>query len=88
MSGYSYKEEETGIGMSFIFEGPGLGRYASSVHVMCQHEGDTIARMLARAYEAGRRARAKEIREALGIHDASPGAGGASVESLYQDRWG
>lgn len=50
------------------FVGPGLSAYETSRGVD-DHDRESICRMLARAFEAGRKAQAKEIRDALGVHD-------------------
>lgn len=67
---YSAKEHETAIGTEYEFRGPGLGYHGCSpgvhLHPTRLFEHETILRMLARAYEAGKKARSEEIRYLLG----------------------
>ena len=51
------------------FKGPGLSRYASVVVVWREHDAETVARLLALAFEAGKCHQKEEIRAALGIHN-------------------
>jgi hypothetical protein len=82
---YSFEREDTALGAAYRFIGPGLRRYANTIHFMqfptswgveCIRkdperihlkEAESIAYLLAEAYEAGRQAAKKEIREILGV---------------------
>ncbi len=81
---YTTKSSVDGMGTSFAFFGPGLPKYANSVHfiqplipfaqenlrndhVHGTYEAEQLCRWLAAAFEAGRAAKAKELREVLGV---------------------
>ncbi len=69
--GYAY-ELETDHGPEhdrklYTFKGPGLPRYSAHAVVWREYDAETIARLLAHAFEAGREAKAAEIRAALGV---------------------
>lgn len=71
MSDYRFEITRTALGEAFEFRGPGLGYYGTylSVHlVQGKHEADTIVHLLQKAYEAGRQAKAEELRTVLGVH--------------------
>lgn len=52
----------------YKFDGPGLGSYARMQLLNNEIQAESIARMLAKAFEAGRQAKASEIRNVLGVH--------------------
>jgi hypothetical protein len=79
---YSYRDESDAMGFAPAFQGPGLSRYASQVHVMqpmndwatqhtdeksARHEADRIVWLLEEAFEAGRRAAFAELRTLISI---------------------
>lgn len=51
------------------FEGPGLGYYSVGVLVPADVGAEAICRLLARAHQAGREAKAAEIRNALNVRE-------------------
>ena len=50
------------------FIGPGLSRYESA-RALDEHNAEAICRMLSKAFEAGKKAKAEELRAVLGVHD-------------------
>lgn len=68
MSEYRFSETETAIGPKHEFHGPGLGYHGCppGLHLVKSYEAEAVVRMLAQAYEAGRRAKAAELRRSLG----------------------
>ena len=66
MSEYLCKESSAGF---FEFFGPGLDYkgVAPDVRLVTSHDASRVMRMLAQAYEAGRKAKALELRLSLGI---------------------
>lgn len=65
--GYSCKTTRTAIGTYHEFHGPGLPRHANGLHLVRDCESETVSRLLAAAFEAGRKAKASEILSVLGI---------------------
>lgn len=83
---YKAIKQSTALGIQYVFEGPGISRFANGVHflqipcgwaVKCLTDGtrdhgsydaDTILRLLATAFEAGRQDAKCEIRRTLGIN--------------------
>lgn len=55
------------VGNSFRFAGPGLGQYEATHSSLSEAQRDAICHMLARAYNAGKEAKAHELRDALGV---------------------
>lgn len=68
MSQYTYTEEVNGRGMVVRYNGPGLSRDYDTALVQSTPDADCILSMLAKAYEAGRADKAREIRNALCVH--------------------
>ena len=81
--GFGFKIHRDAIGHAVTFHGPGQSRYAE-VHVLGSdqtefdspmgisreaYEGQAIQRMLEAAFEAGKVARSKELRQMLGVVD-------------------
>lgn len=72
--GYSFKvTNDNGEWYSVQFEGPGISRHSPTVPLrhaegLPNYHADHIARLLAIAFEAGRQAKAREVREAFGIY--------------------
>lgn len=76
---YKFTIEQTAMGVSYEFVGPGMPMYANNIHPQQpnnewaakhadpQMEAERIAHLLACAYEAGRQAAKMEIREVLGV---------------------
>lgn len=66
---YSVKTAPIGeLGLRADYTGPGMPRYANTVCVSRECDAEALARLLAHAYEAGRRAKAEEVRVALGLY--------------------
>lgn len=85
-SPYSVKREEDALGITVRVVGPLMSQYTSYLRpqqvnnewfVKCEADRDGLAdfeqsllTLLERAFEAGRRDKARELREALGVKDS------------------
>lgn len=66
MSGYRAVESMSGM---YEFHGPGLGYHGCppDLHLISDYEKDKVLRILAQAYEAGRKVKSAELRRAIGV---------------------
>lgn len=68
MSEYKVSETKTDHGTVYRFRGPGVHHHfhTNGVRMLTADDADAVARLLSLAYEAGRRAKADQIRMVLG----------------------
>ena len=65
--GYTMSAEDDGTGeKEYLFRGPGMPNYANRV-VASEFVAKRVQNLLTLAFEAGRKAKAKEIRSVLGV---------------------
>lgn len=63
---FSAESPRSSAPREYCFRGPGMPHYANGV-VTSEHDAQRVQTMLALAFEAGRKAKAKEICLALGV---------------------
>lgn len=71
MSDYQAVKTGSALGPYYELRGPGLGYYGSHIGVHLtvhpEAEAERLASLLAKAFQAGRQAKAREIRLALNV---------------------